>query len=142
LPDLRRACTYPTTQIAMDNGVVINVFEMPDDIAQWTKGPLTISPQVGSLVRAGGFLLAETFVAAVRSIRHQIIVAAQNALDVVCGTSRGVGISSARGQYTQGPIIFSAPIRDAIDGDVLNVMTTGLLSDFCQRPPPQILHRK
>jgi len=29
---------YPKTQIVMDNGAVINVFEMPDDIAQWTKG--------------------------------------------------------------------------------------------------------
>ena len=38
--------------------------------------------------------------------------------------------------------IFSALICNAIDGDVLNVMTTGLLSDFCQGPPPQIRHRK
>ncbi len=29
---------HPKTQIVMDNGAVINVFEMPDDIAQWTKG--------------------------------------------------------------------------------------------------------
>jgi hypothetical protein len=29
---------YPKSQIVMDNGAVINVFEMPDDIAQWTKG--------------------------------------------------------------------------------------------------------
>jgi hypothetical protein len=28
---------YPTTQIVMDNGAVIDVFEKPDDIAQWTK---------------------------------------------------------------------------------------------------------
>ncbi len=35
-----------------------------------------------------------------RSIRHQIIVAAQNALYLECGASRGVGISSARGQNT------------------------------------------
>jgi hypothetical protein len=34
------------------------------------------------------------------SIRHQIIVAAQNALDVECGASCGVGIGNARGQHT------------------------------------------
>jgi hypothetical protein len=34
------------------------------------------------------------------SIRHQIIFAAQNRLDVHCGASRGVGIRSARGQNT------------------------------------------
>ncbi len=28
---------YPKTQIVMDNGAVICVFETPDDIAQWTK---------------------------------------------------------------------------------------------------------
>jgi hypothetical protein len=28
---------YPNTQIVMDNGAVICVFETPDDIAQWTK---------------------------------------------------------------------------------------------------------
>ena len=37
---------------------------------------------------------------AARSIRHQIIVAAQNALDVECGASCGVGIGNARGQHT------------------------------------------
>ncbi|MEH2561671.1 hypothetical protein V1289_001298 [Bradyrhizobium sp. AZCC 2289] len=37
---------------------------------------------------------------AVQSTRHQIIIAAQNALDVECGASRGVGIRSARGQHT------------------------------------------
>jgi hypothetical protein len=37
---------------------------------------------------------------AARSIRHQIIIAAQNGLDVECGAGRGVGISSARGQHT------------------------------------------
>jgi hypothetical protein len=29
--------SYPKTQIVMDNGAVICVFETPDDIAQWTK---------------------------------------------------------------------------------------------------------
>ena len=28
---------YPKTQIVMDNGAAIRVFETPDDIAQWTK---------------------------------------------------------------------------------------------------------
>jgi hypothetical protein len=37
---------------------------------------------------------------AVQSTRHQIIIATQNALDVECGASRCVGISSARGQNT------------------------------------------
>jgi hypothetical protein len=32
-------------------------------------------------------------------IRHQIVIAAQKALDMECGASRGVGISSARGQH-------------------------------------------
>jgi len=28
---------YPRTQIVMDDGAVISVFEMADDIAQWAK---------------------------------------------------------------------------------------------------------
>jgi hypothetical protein len=28
---------YPKTQIVMDNGAVICVFDTPDDIAEWTK---------------------------------------------------------------------------------------------------------
>jgi len=55
---------------------------------------------------------------AVRSIRHQIVVVAQSVLDVERRASRCVGISSARGQYTQGPIILSALIRDVIYCDV------------------------
>jgi hypothetical protein len=51
---------------------------------------------------------------AVRSIRHQIVVVAQSVLDLERRASRCVGISSARGQYTQGPIILSALIRDVI----------------------------
>jgi len=35
-----------------------------------------------------------------RSIPHQIVIAAQYALDVECGASRGIGISGARGQHT------------------------------------------
>jgi len=35
-----------------------------------------------------------------RSIRHQIIIAAQNGLDVERSAGRSVGISSARGQHT------------------------------------------
>jgi len=70
------------------------------------------------------------------------MIAAQNALNVECSASRGVGVSSARRQYTKGPIIFGTLICNAIDGDVLNVMTTGLLSDFCQGSPTQIRHRK
>ena len=37
---------------------------------------------------------------AARSIRHQIIVAAQNGLDLERSAGRSVGISSARGQHT------------------------------------------
>ena len=37
---------------------------------------------------------------AARSIRHQIIVAAQNALDIERRAGRRVGIGSARGQHT------------------------------------------
>ncbi len=55
---------------------------------------------------------------AVRSIRHQIVVVAQSVLDVERRASRCVGIISARGQYTQGPIILSALIRDVIYCDV------------------------
>jgi hypothetical protein len=35
-----------------------------------------------------------------RSIRHQIIVASQDALDVECRAGGRVGVSSARGQHT------------------------------------------
>jgi hypothetical protein len=45
---------------------------------------------------------------AVRSIRHQIVVVAQSVLDAERRASRCIGISSARGQHTQGPIILSA----------------------------------
>jgi hypothetical protein len=58
---------------------------------------------------------------AVRSIRHQTVVVAQSALDVERRASRCVGIGSARGQYTQGPIILSALIRDVIYCDVADV---------------------
>jgi hypothetical protein len=57
---------------------------------------------------------------AVRSIRHQIVVVAQSVLDVERRASRCVGISSARGQHTQGPIILSALIRDEIYRDIQN----------------------
>ena len=46
---------------------------------------------------------------------------AQSVLDVERRASRCVGISSARGQYTQGPIILSALIRDVIYCDVADV---------------------
>jgi hypothetical protein len=36
------------------------------------------------------------------------------------GASRGVGISSACGQHTWGPIIFSERIRDVIYCDIQN----------------------
>jgi hypothetical protein len=67
-----------------------------------------------------------------RSIRHQIVVAAQNALDV--GAARAAVVASAApADNTHSDQLFSArPIRDAIDGDFLKAMTTGLLSDFCQ----------
>jgi hypothetical protein len=58
---------------------------------------------------------------AVRSIRHQIVVVAQCVLDVERRASRCVGISSARGHHTQGPIILSALIRDVIYCDVADV---------------------
>jgi len=56
----------------------------------------------------------------VRSIRHQIVVVAQSVLDVERRASRCVGIGSARGQHTQGPIILSALIRDEIYRDIQN----------------------
>jgi hypothetical protein len=67
---------------------------------------------------------------AVRSIRHQIVVVAQSVLDVERRASRCVGISSARGQHTQGPIILSALIRDEIYRDIQNAWTAKLLPDF------------
>jgi hypothetical protein len=42
-----------------------------------------------------------------RLIGHQIVVVAQSVLDVERPASRCVGISSARGQHTQGPIILT-----------------------------------
>ena len=56
-----------------------------------------------------------------RSIRHQIVVVAQSVLDVERRAGRCVRISSARGKYTQGPIILSALIRDVIYCDVADV---------------------
>jgi hypothetical protein len=68
---------------------------------------------------------------AVRSIRHQIVVVAQGVLNVERRASRCVGISSARGKHTQGPIILSALIRDVIYCDIQNAWTPRLLPDFC-----------
>jgi hypothetical protein len=73
---------------------------------------------------------------------HQIVVLSQGVLDIERSARRGVGVSSARGQHTKGPIIFGVLIRNAIDCDVLYARTAGLLLDFCQRPPPQFLQRK
>jgi hypothetical protein len=69
------------------------------------------------------------------SINREIIVPAQNALHVECGASRGVSISCARRQHTQGPVVCSTATCHAIDSDVLNVMTTWLLPDFSQCAP-------
>jgi hypothetical protein len=52
------------------------------------------------------------------SIRHQIVVVAQSALDIERRASCSVGISSARGQHTQGPIMLGVLVRDVIYRDV------------------------
>jgi hypothetical protein len=67
---------------------------------------------------------------------------AQDVLDMERRASRGICISITSGHHTQGPIIFSVLIRGAIDCDALNVQAARLFPDFCQRPPPQIRHRK
>jgi len=69
------------------------------------------------------------------SIRHQIIIAAQNRLDVQCGREPRYWHPPAPTDNTHSDQLFSTfPIRDAIDGDVLNVVTTSLLSDFLPAP--------
>jgi hypothetical protein len=64
--------------------------------------------------RCGWHSPAETVAAAVQSIRHQIVVVTQGVLDVEGRAGRCIRISSARGKYTQGPIILSALIRNVI----------------------------
>jgi hypothetical protein len=79
---------------------------------------------------------------AVRSIRHQIVVVAQCVLDVERRASRCVGISSARGHHTQGPIILSALIRDVIYRDVADVLNSRAASGFLLMPGPANLASK
>ena len=73
-----------------------------------------------------------------KSIRQKIVVSAQDSLDVNRGAGRGIGIGSASGQHTQRPIEFSALVWNAVDCYFLNVVTSGQLSDFCQRSSLQI----
>ncbi len=60
-------------------------------------------------------------------MRHQIIFAAQTN-----AARAAVLASAAPAEKHIGTNYFGALICNAIDGEVLNVMTTGLLSDFCQ----------
>jgi len=64
-----------------------------------------------------------------RSIRQQIIVPAQNSLDVNRGARGGIGICHARYDHTERPVIFSV-LCNAIDRYFHDVMTAGLLSHF------------
>jgi len=64
-----------------------------------------------------------------RSIRQQIIVPAQNSLDVNRRARGGIGICRACYEYTERPVIFSV-LCNAIDRYFLDVMTAGLLSHF------------
>ena len=64
-----------------------------------------------------------------RSIRQQIIVPAQNSLDVNRRARGGIGICRARCKHTERPVIFSV-LCNAIDRYFLDVMTARLPSDF------------
>ena len=64
-----------------------------------------------------------------RSIRQQVIVPAQNSLDVNRRSRGGIGICRARCDNTKRPVIFSV-LCNAIDRYFLDVMTAGLLSHF------------
>ncbi|MDA9507545.1 hypothetical protein XI09_23495 [Bradyrhizobium sp. CCBAU 11386] len=64
-----------------------------------------------------------------RSIRQQIIVPAQNSLDVNRGARGGIGICRARYDHTERPVIFSV-LCNAIDRYFQDVMTARLLSHF------------
>jgi hypothetical protein len=74
-----------------------------------------------------------------RSIRQQIIVPAQNSLDVNRRARSGIGICRARCEHTERPVIFSV-LCDAVDRYFLDVMTAGLLSHFQQRSTLQFRH--
>jgi hypothetical protein len=64
-----------------------------------------------------------------RSIRPQIIVSAQNSLDVNRRARGGIGICRTRCEYTERPVMFSV-LCYAIDRYFLDVMTARLLSHF------------
>jgi hypothetical protein len=64
-----------------------------------------------------------------RSIRQQIIVPAQNSLDVNRRTRGGIGICRTRCEHTERPVMFSV-LCNAIDRYLLDVMTARLLSHF------------
>ena len=64
-----------------------------------------------------------------RSIRQQIIVPAQNSLDVNRRARGGIGICRARCEHTERPVIFSV-LCNTIDCYFLDVMTARLLSYF------------
>jgi len=72
---------------------------------------MTGGPGVGktTIVKAILRILAEIAAGvANESVRHQIIIASQYALDVDCCARRGIGICSARGQHTHSDQLFSA----------------------------------
>jgi hypothetical protein len=64
-----------------------------------------------------------------RSIRQQIIVPAQDSLDVNRRARGGISICRARCKHTERPIIFSV-LCTPIDRYFLDVMTAGLPSHF------------
>jgi hypothetical protein len=64
-----------------------------------------------------------------RSIRQQIIVPAQNSLDVNRRARGGIGICRTRCEHTERPVMFSV-LCNAIDRYLLDVMTARLLSHF------------
>src|SRR3954468_8767219 len=59
------------------------------------------------------------------SIRQQIVVPAQNSLDVNRRARGGIGICRARREHTKRPVVFCG-LCHAIDRDLLDVMTAGL----------------
>jgi hypothetical protein len=69
----------------------------------------------------------------------EIIVPAQNSLDVNRRARGGIGICRARCKHTERPVIFSG-LCNTIDCYFPDVMTTGLLSHFLQRSTLQIRH--
>ena len=91
---------------------------------------------------AGGHRRLTEVVAAARSVRRQIVVAAEGLLDIYRCSSRRIWIGSASRYHAHRPVTFCTVIGDAIYCDAGYTRTAGSLSNFFQCPPPQSLHRK